>query len=359
MKTKRSNLSSQLLILAMAGFVILLTLEAAQAQVVGDDSLDPFENNESLLAQSSTSRQGSFQNQTATQQAQVIRAKMPKQSLGKRLLENTSLSYYHQFLGPTLGGPSGQTYNVFQEGVDAPNTGHAPVQSFHAINVRHQITTDWAIGATLSAVNGYTDSVQNMDQSGNIVTNNKDTEFFNARAYLGMPSIKMGPTTLFTTLSVEAPTSSTSKLDDMRYGWVISQSLAFSVPDPRWNVGVAAQVYRVYYKNNVKAPPFAPSLGGKPTNLQTMIVSGGPYVNYRFSDSWMLGSVFIFDWDQRGDQTGTTKFNNNLPHRGRLSLTYFPQKIKYLQSVGLFSQALLENTRADNTAIGADFAVKF
>lgn len=358
MKTKRSNLSSQLLILALAGSVILITLKAANAQVIEDDSLDPFESNESLIAQSSTN-QGNFQNQTASQQAQIMRAKMPTQSLGRRLLENTSLSYYQQFLGPTLGGPSGQTYNVFQEGLDAPNTGYAPYQSFHAVNLRHQITKDWAVGATLSAVNGYTREVQNIDQNGNIITNSGATEFFNARAYLSLPPVAMKAATLYTTISIEAPTSSTSKEDEMKYGWVFAQSLAFHLPDMRWNIGVTGQVYRVYYKNNVKAPPFDPSLGGRPTPLQTMIVSGGPYINYRFNDNWMLGSVFIFDWDQRGDQSGTTQLNNNLPHRGRLSLTYFPSNIKYLQSVGLFSQALLENTRADTTAVGADFAVRF
>src|SRR5690606_6310396 len=174
MKTKRSNLSSQLLILALAGSVILLTLKAANAQVIEDDSLDPFESNENLIAQSSN--RGNYQNQTASQQAQIIRAKLPTQSLGRRLLENTSLSYYQQFLGPTFGGPSGQTYNVFQEGLDAPNTGYAPYQSFHAVNLRHQITKDWAVGATHSAVNGYTRGVQNIDQNGNIIMNSGATE---------------------------------------------------------------------------------------------------------------------------------------------------------------------------------------
>lgn len=345
MKMKRSSIPSQILILTMAVFVLLVMVQAARAQV----SSAP------LLAQS-TSSSGQFQNSTGNQ-AQVLQIGMPQRSLGRRLLENTSLSYYQQFLGPTASGNGGETYNVFQEGLDNPGTGRAPLQSFHAVNLRHQINTNWAVGATLSAVNGYTDAVQNQGPRGT-VTNRPDSEFFNARAYVSLPPLRLTPGTLFTTISYEAPTSSISKEDDMRWGWVYAQSFAFNLPSIKWSAGLSGQVYRIYYKNNVKAPPFSPALGGRPTPLQTMIISGGPYVNYRFSDRWMLGSVITMDWDQRGVQASSRDFNNNLPHRGRVNLTYFPQQIKYLQSVGLFSQALLKYSN-ETTAFGADFSVRF
>ena len=141
----------------------------------------------------------------------------------------------------------------------------------------------------------------------------------------------------------------------MRWGWVAAQSFALNLPNVRWSAGFMGQIYRIYYENNVKAPPFP---GGTSTPLQTMIVSLGPYASYRFSDKWMLGSMMTFDWDQRGEQTESTQFNNNLSDRGRVTLTYFPQQIKYLQSVGLFTQALLKYT-PDTTAFGADFSVRF
>jgi hypothetical protein len=348
MKTKRSSLSSQLLILIMAGLVLAVMIGAARAQ--STSSLPS-----AFVAQASN--QGSFQNQ-ANNQAQVLQISMPQKSLGRRLWENTSLSYYQQFLGPTPSGSGAQTYNVFQEGVDSPNSGRAPLQSFHSVNLRHQITTNWGVGATLSAVNGYTDTVTNKDRTGQTFQNRPDSEFFNARAYVSLPPLATRLGTFFTTLSYEAPTSSISKQDEMKWGWVAAQSFSFNLPSVKWNAGVVGQVYRIYYKNNVQAPPFPVSMGGRPTPLQTMIVSGGPYVNYRFSDKWMVGSVLTFDWDQRGAQSSTRDFNNNLPHRGRVNLTYFPQSIKYLQSVGLFSQALLKY-RNDTTAFGADFSVKF
>ncbi len=349
MKTKRSNLSSNILIVTMAVFVLLVMIQAARAQSTSSLPGD----SRPLLAQSS--RQGSYQN--SSNQAQVLQTKMPQKSLGQRLWENTTLGYYQQFLGPTASGSSSETYNIFQEGIDNPGSGRAPLQSFHAVNLRHQINTDWAIGATLSAVNSYTDKVQNKNLDGTTFETTPESIWFNARAYVSIPSLVTSAGTLFTTLSFEAPTSSISKDDEMRYGLVASQSFAFALPDVRWTAGLTGQIYRMYYQNNVKAPPFSPSLGGVPTPLQTMIVSGGPYVNYRFNDKWMLGSLLTFDYDQRGVQSGSRDFNNNLPHRGRVNLTYFPQ-IKYVQSVGLFTQTLLK-FRPSTTAIGADVSVKF
>ncbi|MCM2348590.1 MAG: hypothetical protein NDI69_01130 [Bacteriovoracaceae bacterium] len=344
MKIKRSSLSSNILILVLAGFMILIMLNVAQAQNNDPNNFDQG----NLVAQRNSQNQ-------YLQQGQVLQQAMPQKSLAQRLWENTSLSYYQQFLGPTASGKGTETYNVFQEGIDSPNSGRAPLQSFHAVNLRHQINTDWAFGATLSASNGYTKEVQNKDKDGFNFTNRPSTEFFNARAYVSLPALTLSGATLFTTFSYEAPTSAISKDLDMKYGLVLSQNLAFQMPDLRWTAGIMGQVYRMYYKNNVQAPPF---VGGKPTAMQTMIVSGGPYVNYRFSDRWMLGSIVTLDWDQRGVQSGSREFNNNLPHRGRVNLTYFPQQLKYLKSVGLFTQTLLK-FRPDTTAFGADFSVRF
>lgn len=352
MKTKRSSISTQFMILIMAAVVIIFMIEAVKAEEI--QIAESNSSSSTTLAQSSN--QGSFQNN----QAQVLQISMPQKSLGRRLLENTSLSYYQQFLGPTAAGRGSETYNVFQEGIDAPGSGRAPLQSFHAVNLRHQINADWAVGATLSAVNGYTKEVRNKTPNGGSITNDGETEFFNARAYVSLPPLRLSAGTFYTTLSYEAPTSNTSKEDEMRWGWVYAQSFAFNLPDIRWSAGLMGQVYRIYYKNNLKEPRNCdPTIYiCRPIALQTMIVSGGPYVSYRFNDNWMLGSVVTFDWDQRGLQSSTRDFNNNLSDRARVTLTYFPTQMKYLQSVGLFSQALLK-FRPETTAFGADFAVRF
>lgn len=279
-----------------------------------------------------------------------IQAKLEQQSLGDKILSNTFLTYYQQFLGPTLSGSGSETYNVFQEGMDLPGTGRAPLQSFHSVNLRYRINSNWAVGSSLAVVNGYTSEVDN-----NGIINRPNSEFFNARFYVNLPPIRFKLGTLWSTVSYEAPTSVISRNNDMKGGLVISESFSFNLPSYKWSAGLLGQYYKAYYDSNVLPPPF---IGGYPINLQTVIISGGPYVNYRINDNWMVGSIITFDWDQRGKQTDKMEFNNNLPHRGRLSLNYFPAGIKYLTNVGVFAQALLK-FRPETTALGADFAIRF
>lgn len=281
-----------------------------------------------------------------------LSTKLPQKSLGSHILSNTFLTYYQQFLGPTLSGPGAETYNIFQEAMDEPGTGRAPVQSFHSVNLRYRINGDWAVGASLAATNGYSREVSNQASWGSF-ENRPATEFFNARLYANLPGLRTRFGTLWSTISYEAPTSVTARNNNMIGGLVISESFSFNLPNANWNVGILGQYYRAFYNENVVVTP-----GFMPYSQQTAIISGGPYVNYRINDRWMLGSIITFDWDQRGKQTDTLKFNNNLDHRGRLSINYFPQSLKYLTNVGVFAQALLK-FRPETTAIGADFAIRF
>ena len=347
MKLKQGSFSSQLLIIALAGILMVLMIQMAKAQSVP------------MIANASQQQQQSGNRALERTQGQTIQIGMPQKSLSRRLLENTTLNYYHQFLGPTASGSTTETYNVFQSSATDPRSGRAPLQSFQSLNLRHQINPNWAIGATLAAVNGYTDKVTNRD---GFTVNRPAAEFFNARAYVSLPSIDLPGMILSSTAAFEAPTSSISKEDEMRYGWVLTESIAFKLPSIKWSAGILGQVYRSYYKNNQKTVMMTDGSGVcntcTPTQLQTVIVSAGPYVNYRFSDKWQFNSLVTLDWDQKGVQSGSREFNNNLPHRARAGMNYFPQKIKFLTSVGVFAQGLLKY-RPDTTAIGADFGLRF
>ena len=285
-------------------------------------------------------------------QGQVLQINMPQKSFTRKLLENTSLNYYHQFLGPTVAGRGGESYNVFQEG-------RTPYQSFHAFNLRHQINTTWAMGATLAAVNAYGETFT-AQQSG-IRNKMLRDEFFNSRLYVQTPSLSTPIGTLFTTISYEAPTSNVAKQRAMIYGGVLTQSFAFKLPDLSWSAGLNWQYYRMYYSNNniyVPANAYFPGSFPEIQRLQTTIFSGGPYLGYRFNDKWGINSSLTFDWDQRGTQAHKNKWNNNLPDRSRLGLSYYPTQFKFISNVGVFTQALVKYT-TDTQVVGAEFALKF
>jgi hypothetical protein len=67
--------------------------------------------------------------------------------------------------------------------------------------------------------------------------------------------------------------------------------------------------------------------------------------------------MLILDWDQRGVQANSREFNNNLPHRVRTTISYYPNRFK-ITNVGVFTQALVK-FRSDTTAVGAELAVRF
>lgn len=320
MKLKKTNVSSQLLILTLAALVLMLMLQMAQAQTSGS--------------------------------TQVLRMNMPQKSLLGKLKQNTTLNYYHQFLGPTVSGRGGQSYNVFQEA-------RTPYQSFHAMSLAYRFNPDWAMGVSLAASNAYGETTTSQ-QNGNPGTMLRD-EFFNARAFINTPGLKTRAGTLFTTVSYEAPTSNVAKIDDMRFGTVLTQSFAFNLASLKWSSGLMWQYYRAYYNENLVSRPANYDFpGSSPYRIarQTTIMSGGPYLGYRFNDSWGMNSSVTFDWDQRGRQTGTQSFNNNLPDRARLGVTYYPTTFKQIANVGLFTQGLLKYT-TDTQAVGGEFALKF
>ena len=271
----------------------------------------------------------------------------------KKFFKNTNIGYYQQFLGPTLSGPSDETYNVYQEGMDVDRSGRAPLQSFHTLSLRYKLSDLWAVGGSIAAVNGYSDPVEN--RRG--VVNNGDTTFFNTRLSAFLPNVSGSFGSFFTTLSLELPTSEIARENKQRLGWVIAETLSLKLPSYKWSAGISGQIYRLHYENSQRAAILPNGERATPTQLQTMIVTLSPYLNYRFNDKYQLGSTVVMDWDQRGFQENSREFNNNLPHRARVTATYFPS-IKYLSSVGLFTQALVK-FRPDTTAVGGEFALNF
>lgn len=322
MKFNKLNLTSQALVLGMATLTMGVLLQAAQAQTPSNPDIGL---------------------------GQVLQTNMPQKTWGSKLRQNTTLSYYTQFLGPTLGGAGGQSYNVFQEG-------NTPYQNFHAANVRYQINTDWAFGASIAGVTAYGETVTSQ-QNGQFKGSQSRMvreELFNARAFLAIPSLVMRPGTLFTTVAYEAPTSTVARADDMKYGFVLTQNFAFKMPNVKWTSGLNWQYYRAFYNEEVVPP----RNGNLSFARQTVIFNGGPYLGYRFNDKWGMNSSVIFDWDQRGLQTSTGSFNNNLPDRARLGVAYYPQKIKQIANVGLFTQGLLNYSR-ESHIVGAELAARF
>jgi hypothetical protein len=264
-------------------------------------------------------------------------------ALWKTLTEKLSLTYYFSLMGPSPGLPSDQTYNVFLEGP-------APLQTFHAFNLRWQFNPDWAMGITASGIHHFTSPVTT-DEG---FCNDNNAEMFNLRAYVAVPSLDLKFARAFHTFSIEFPTTPGSRDDELKYGLVVSQALAFALPPSRFSAGWSTQFIRYKYAQATLPPPF---VGGLPTPLQTTLLTTGPYANFQLAPQWQIASSVTFDWDQRGNQTDTSELNNNLPDRFRLALNHLFQTPPFTH-VGVYLQGLTKPTM-DTTIIGFDFSLKF
>jgi hypothetical protein len=257
-------------------------------------------------------------------------------SFWKKLGKELSFSYYVALMGPTLTGPEMETYNVFLEG-------RGPMQTFHAMNLRWQFAQKWAVGATLAGIHHI-----NTDKRRD------NNTFFDSRVYLAVPSLDIYFANLYSTFSIEMPTSSISNDNNLEYGLVYSQVISFKLPPSRFAVGWLSQIIRYKYERSTLPPPFP---GAFSVPLQTTLVTTGPYVNFQLAPQWQLAALASFDWDQRGDQTDKWEFNNNLEDRIRLAVNYFFQT-KPFTHIGFYTQATTK-IRDDKTIIGLDFSLKF
>ncbi len=263
--------------------------------------------------------------------------------LWQQIERSFSFSYYVSLMGPSPGLPIDQTYNNFLEGP-------SPLQLFHAVNLRWQFNPDWAIGATLAGIQHFTEPVET--EEGFINDNN--SELFNMRLYVAIPGYDWYFADAYHTFSLELPTTPGSRDDELKYGLVISQALAFALPPSALTAGWSTQFIRYKYTNHTLPPPFP---GGLPTPLQTTLITTGPYVNLQLAAQWQLATSLSFDWDQRGDEAKTLEFNNNLPDRARMALNYLFRTAPFT-SAGIYTQIITQPTN-DTTIFGLDLALRF
>lgn len=293
----------------------------------------------------------------------VTKEAAPEASFLERLRSSTTLLGYMSYIGPTVAGPIDQTYNVFRT-VNKKNDAPSPQQMYLSGNLRFNINTNWSVGATLAATVDTTKRAKTGKYYyyGNTVAENHwetlynkpERTWYNARAYVTLPMLDLNKALLFNTISWEFPTSNDSKRDEMRYGIVLSQTLALRLPWPKITAGLNTQFIRYRYGRSVDPPPFP---GGSPSPFQTTFVFINPYMNYALADTWQLAGQVMFDWDQKGHQTDTLQFNNNLPDRVRLGVNHYFTS-GHFKHVGVFMQGLTE-PRSDRTLIGADMSVLF
>jgi hypothetical protein len=278
---------------------------------------------------------------------------------------NLSFGYFMNFLGPSLSRPeNGPTYNRFNSGNDyfgnkldaTDNTNY-----FNSLSLTYQVKQNFTVGYSYAwdetFNNGASYKWKSKQLDGSFKTFESDREptrsDYNQRLNLFFGNIYEGKSFYLSTgFSYEMPTSEVSQDNEMLYGLILNPTIAFKSETPGLFYGVTAQIQRDYYQNNSIFVANCDSC--YPNEMQTMRTSVGHYLNYMISDKWTFQNTTNFDWDQRGIDTETNRFSNNMDDVIRFGFNYRTNKVI---SLGPYTQAVLFDPRLETTVVGFTFGM--
>ena len=69
------------------------------------------------------------------------------------------------------------------------------------------------------------------------------------------------------------------------------------------SVGIGSLIERYFYQSEKLV---------KYNNMQTFSMTLVPYFNYQLSNKWQFQSRLEFDWDQKGELSGSNTLSNNM-----------------------------------------------
>ncbi len=229
----------------------------------------------------------------------------------KQASKNISVGYFMSLNGPTLGGrASNETYNRFNSGFDIngnENDPTAPLGMFHSLSLSYKFKNGVSIGS------GYVfDTKLNKDTTytyknfrGETVRAKSSTEVgrYNARINFFIPSIYNSRRfSVSSAANIELPTTQNAKFNEMKYGLILAPTVVVKTKNPKVYTGVNFNLQRNFYQENER----------NGIKLQTLLLSTGPFFNYSLAEKWTLKTSMNFDWDQRGDEVGSSKLNKNM-----------------------------------------------
>ena len=153
----------------------------------------------------------------------------------------------------------------------------------------------------------------------------------------------------------EIPTTRSSRDADMQFGTGIQPTLGFFTNNPHIMTGMNFSFERDFYRNNEVDVYFDDGTKSPyPTKYQTARFTFSPYFNYALTDKTTLKSSLVFDWDQKGNEVGSMKFNNNMVDIMVLGAGHrFTNNI----AADIFVEAAIEKMSLNRSAVGASLTL--
>lgn len=271
------------------------------------------------------------------------------QSSIQKVLSNFSFNYFAKYTGPSLSPDyqEGATYNRFDggrnlKGQRQDTTGSK--QTYQSFKLSYKLPKNMSISYGLTYQDNTQENIKFKWPDGAEGTREYGRSFNDHRISLFVPSIISGTkANLSSTFFYQLPTTQGSKDSELNYTLGIQPTLSIYSNIRGLFHGLTASVEKGFYDKGysydeevVQSYTFqAENLDGststyngsytymQPYRHQGVKANIGAYVNYMLTDKTTLKSSVEFDWDQVGDQVGTTnEWGNNMDNIGNLGASY-------------------------------------
>jgi len=255
----------------------------------------------------------------------------------KNPLEKFSFNYFAKYTGPSLSDDykDGATYNRFdggvnQQGQKLDTTGST--QLYQSFKLGYKVGNGKVLAISHTFQSNLTNDVEYQWPDGAKGSRDNGQSNNNNRISLWIPNIFTGDTySLSTSFFYEAPTTDSSKEDDLLYGIGIQPTLSINSKIDGLSHGLTASYERYVYPDDQFS--VLPSWCSEPgyscagvtpniTRRQGVKANIGAYLNYALAEKLTLQSSVEFDWDQIGSQVATTQFGNNMDNSGKIGTKY-------------------------------------
>lgn len=282
----------------------------------------------------------------------------------KETLRNFQFNYFAKYLGPSLGSGygNGQTFDRFNSGQNysggnnEPRGAYEVYQSFR-LGYKFRNHSVLSYGVTFQQdLHDAHGKAYNKDKQ-EIYTNQYQKGYSENNHRISYWKPIYSNSTFFVSASIyyELPTTKGSKASNMQFGTGIQPTLGFYTNNPNIMTGINFSIERDFYRENQIDVYFDDgSKSDFPTRYQTARFAFSPYFNYALNDKTTLKSSLVFDWDQKGNEVGSTKLNSNMVDIMVLGAGHrFTKNL----AADIFVEAALEEMSLNRTALGASLTL--
>jgi len=263
----------------------------------------------------------------------------------KKALSNFNFNYFTKYSGAALGGnySQGATFNRFdggvQDGQDFDATGS--YQLYQSFRLGYRFSNNWNLAYGVTFQENLSSDVEYKNIYGNTNTRSNGKSYNNHRVSLFVPGILNTSIGVMSTSYFYEMPNQGSRNSGMKYGLGFQPTFRFYSNVPTISFGINSSFERYFYDDSAFNP-------------QGVMLSLGPYLNYRINDRFTLKNGLNFDWDQKGDQVGTTTLGRNMHNVGLVGVGARVVKRVF---VDVFVGYSISEMSLANTSMGASLDI--